>query len=699
MKTAINFGQFAVAADPSGITAPLKAVLDICEKIIELRDQIKANKEQSICLIERVNLLHKTLTELKRTELKRTELKSKPNKINQQLLDNLYLLDNLLNSIREFLNQYCQRNWFSKIIHAGSDSSSFEDYTKQLQDLISQLNLGIDVAMFCNQDLDRVAAQADRQIILKNQKTILELQHIALYYPEQLEKQGSTIKSLLQQGLYSIEGHLGNAVTELKAELARHDKRLLQAIGAIYADVGSLGQELEALRLNEKAEFDVLRLQIASMRQHFDVALQQQTKPLIDPKWIIPLYEIKLELEPFAKGSFGHIYKGEHNHEQVAVKVLPKFENMYLKQFYHEVEIMYELHSEFIVRLYGSSITHQHAIIVMPYYHNGNLYNYLQENYYKLNWAAKHKLMLEVCYGLSYLHKKGIIHRDLKSANVLIDKQGSAKIADFGLAVSLKTKIDGVAEKSQAIDWMPPEYWQSEELTFASDVYSLGVILLEIVTGKPPMTINRNGLTKEENSRRTIDLPASISSNFKNLLIDCLSYETNSRPNIENIITRLNSVVLQVELPVCTSQYLITKGVSESLLVGSIPGSRDGSNDFDQGQRFYQDRKYVEALTYYKMAKEKGFFKAYAAIGCLGLSGKIDSCSMKPKEALYLFKEGAERKDPRAMFNYARMHVGDKEGIPANHHIALQWAERARDAGDSNGQKLYEYLKSSLKLS
>ena len=637
----------------------IQQVIQLCQTIINLYLQVKANREQSNRLIERVRSVQTTLQ----------DLPCKEKKISQQLVNNLSLLDKLLKRIHEFLNQYCQRGWFKRIFNVGSDADSFADYNKQLQDLISQLNLSVNVAIFCDQAKDRHAEQLDHQVIMKNQQAILELQQIAIYQPEQLEKHGSHIELLLQQGLYSIEGQLGKAVTELKTELARHDKRLLQAVGAIHADIGGLAQGLDALRLDEKAEFDALRLQMFSLRKHFYTALRQQPpaveKPLIDPKWIIPLYDIKLEPSPFATGSFGHIYRGEYAHEPIAVKVLPHFEDADAKQFYHEVGIMSRLHSNYIARFYGAYVVDGQAAVVMAYYENGSLYDYLQRKGQQLDWPTKQKLMLDICYGLAYMHQQKVIHRDLKSANVLIDERGLAKITDFGLASALKMSVGTIATRSQALDWMPPEYWWQEKLTTASDVYSLGVILLEIVTGKPPMLINQSGLTREQNSMRSSILPTETAPEFKSLVTDCLNYEASNRPNIESIITRLKAIVLR-------------------------PASPSGEEYYKQGVAHQEQKVFTEALICYENARRKNYFKAHTGVGFLALQGL--GCVQDKEKALFLFKQGAEVGHTRAMINLANMY-GYGDGVIQDYKLAYEWAKRAWDTGDDNGKPLYEKFK------
>jgi|GEM_PF-5027169 hypothetical protein len=643
-----------------GMISDVQQVIQLCQTIINLYQQVKANREQSNRLIERVRSVQTTLQ----------DLSCKEKKISQQLINNLSLLDKLLKRIHEFLNKYCQKtSWFKRIFNVGSDADSFADHNKQLQDLISQLNLSVNVAIFCDQAKDRQAEQLDRQVIMKNQQAILELQQIAIYQPEQLEKHGSHIESLLQQGLYSIEGQLGKAVTELKAELVRHDKRLLQAVGAIHADVGGLAQGLDALRLDEKAEFDALRLQMASLRKHFYTALRQQPqaveKPLIDPKWIIPLYDIKLEPSPFATGSFGHVYRGEYAHEPIAVKVLPHFEDADAKQFYHEVGVMSRLHSNYIARFYGASVTDGQAAVVMAYYENGSLYDYLQQKGQQLDWPNKQKLMLELCYGLAYLHQQNVIHRDLKSANVLIDENGLSKITDFGLASAVKMSVGTIATRSQALDWMPPEYWRQEKLTTASDVYSLGVILLEIVTGRPPMRITQSGLTREQNNMRSSILPTNIAPEFKALVTDCLNYESSNRPNIEIIITRLKAIVLR-------------------------PVSPSAEEYYKQGVAHQEQKVFTEALVCYENARRKNYFKAHTGVGFLALQGL--GCVQDKEKALLLFKQGAESGHTRAMINLANMY-GYGDGVTQDYKLAYEWAKRAWDTGDDNGKPLYEKFK------
>uniref|UniRef100_A0A0E0QQA7 Protein kinase domain-containing protein n=1 Tax=Oryza rufipogon TaxID=4529 RepID=A0A0E0QQA7_ORYRU len=196
------------------------------------------------------------------------------------------------------------------------------------------------------------------------------------------------------------------------------------------------------------------------------------------------------------EGGFGRVYHGclEDNTE-VAVKMLSGTSSSGRNGFLAEVESLTTVHHKNLVSLVGYCSEKAHLALVYEYMSKGNLFDHLRgkagvgEN---LNWATRVRVLLDAAQGLDYLHKgckRPIIHRDVKSSNILLGQSLQAKIADFGLS---KTYLNEAQSHMSAtvvgsMGYIDPEYYQTGWITESSDVYSFGVVLLEVTTGELPI--------------------------------------------------------------------------------------------------------------------------------------------------------------------------------------------------------------------
>jgi len=213
MKQALGVVKGAAQnLDPTGI---LGTAIDLCQAIIELRGQLKANKEQSNLLIEKVVLLKETLGFL-----------AKKKDLSIQLLNHIDSLNKKLNNINKFLERYCNQNkWYKHILHINSDTSSFEEFHKEVSHWVAQLNFSVsadihhelkDILFRIQQtqsDVKIIAKEADLRAIQANQDSVLKLQEISQFYPKELV-QRTINELLLNQGLYSAEEHLHGTFIE-----------------------------------------------------------------------------------------------------------------------------------------------------------------------------------------------------------------------------------------------------------------------------------------------------------------------------------------------------------------------------------------------------------------------------------------------------------------------------------------------------
>ncbi|KAL4193210.1 hypothetical protein AMTRI_Chr06g175760 [Amborella trichopoda] len=201
--------------------------------------------------------------------------------------------------------------------------------------------------------------------------------------------------------------------------------------------------------------------------------------------------------EVIGRGSFGSVYLGKlTDGKQVAVKV--RFDRTQLgsDSFVNEVYLLSQVRHQNLVSLEGFCHESKQQILVYEYVPGGSLADNLYGSNSKkrtLNWVRRLKIAVDAAKGLEYLHNGSnprIIHRDVKSSNILLDLEMNAKVCDFGLskqvaqadATHVTTVVKGTA------GYLDPEYYSTQQLTEKSDVYSFGVVLLELICGREPLS-------------------------------------------------------------------------------------------------------------------------------------------------------------------------------------------------------------------
>ncbi len=160
---------------------------------------------------------------------------------------------------------------------------------------------------------------------------------------------------------------------------------------------------------------------------------QPNPNPQLSLSFTINFQELALEQE-LGRGGFGVVYKATYRHNDVAVKQLLSNDISAdsAQEFETEVQFMAKLHSPNIVHFYGYSLS-PNRCIVMEYMSNGSLYSVLHSNK-PLEWPLRLQIATDAAKGLAFLHHENILHRDIKSLNVLLDNSYKAKLTDFGLS-------------------------------------------------------------------------------------------------------------------------------------------------------------------------------------------------------------------------------------------------------------------------
>ncbi|GAB4846709.1 Cold-responsive protein kinase 1 [Ancistrocladus abbreviatus] len=192
------------------------------------------------------------------------------------------------------------------------------------------------------------------------------------------------------------------------------------------------------------------------------------------------------------QGGFGAVYKGKlKNGKIAAIKVLSAESQQGLQEFLTEIKVISEIQHENLVKLYGCCVEGSHRILVYNHMENNSLaHTLLGDGHHKIqfSWQTRSKICIGIARGLAFLHEvvqPRIVHRDIKASNILLDKDLTPKISDFGFAKLFPSNVTHISTRvAGTIGYLAPEYAIRGQLTRKADIYSFGVLLLEIVSGR-----------------------------------------------------------------------------------------------------------------------------------------------------------------------------------------------------------------------
>ncbi|CAI9780303.1 unnamed protein product [Fraxinus pennsylvanica] len=259
------------------------------------------------------------------------------------------------------------------------------------------------------------------------------------------------------------------------------------------------------------------------------------------------------ESRKIGEGGYGPVYKCYLDHTQVAVKVLRPDAAQGRSQFQQEVEVLSTIRHPNMVLLLGACP--EYGCLVYEYMANGSLDDCLfrrREKTQVLPWQLRFRIAAEIGTSLLFLHQakpEPLVHRDLKPGNILLDSNFVSKISDVGLARLVPPNVaDAVTQyhmtsAAGTFCYIDPEYQQTGMLGIKSDVYSLGVVLLQIITAKPPMGLTHHveraiekGTFADALDPAVPDWPVEEALKFAKVALKCTELRRKDRPDLGNVV-------------------------------------------------------------------------------------------------------------------------------------------------------------------
>eukprot|EP01018_Ginkgo_biloba_P025027 Gb_24466 [translate_table: standard] len=319
------------------------------------------------------------------------------------------------------------------------------------------------------------------------------------------------------------------------------------------------------------------------------------------------------EANEIGSGGYGKVYKGilPGGGEMLAIKRAQQGSMQGGAEFKNEIELLSRVHHKNLVGLIGFCFEQAEQMLVYEYMPNGTLRESLSgRTSIHLDWRRRVRIALDSAKGLSYLHElvnPPIIHRDVKSSNILLDENLNAKVADFGLS---KLVADGgidaggkghvSTQVKGTLGYLDPDYYMTQKLSEKSDVYSFGVVLLEIITAKQPIVhgkyiVREVRTALERDGMRALNelldplLRDSYSltglESFVELALRCVEEAVEDRPSMSEVVKELESIIVK-DCPYNSS----SSAASES---GGMKGHRHPYASVDGTNAFYYSGVYT----------------------------------------------------------------------------------------------------------
>jgi serine/threonine protein kinase/Tfp pilus assembly protein PilF len=402
--------------------------------------------------------------------------------------------------------------------------------------------------------------------------------------------------------------------------------------------------------------------------------LERPVEELIRGSVFAGRYEI---IEELGKGGMGKVYRVEDTKvkEEVALKLIkPEIsaDKKTIERFRNELKIARKIRHKNVCAMFDLGEEKGSHYITMEYVSGEDLKTLIRR--VKVDIKTSIKIAKQVCEGLSEAHRLGVVHRDLKPSNIMIDKEGDVRIMDFGIARTFESK--GITDAGLMIgtpDYMSPEQAEGMDVDQSSDIYSLGIILYEMIAGQLPF----DGDTplsvvmkhKSEKPRDPKFMNPQIPDDLSSLILKCIEKEKKNRyQSAENLL----SDITRIEMAIDSQVKKKTDKISEAAFIGYSEGKNsiavlpfvDLSPEKDQ--EYFCDGLAEELISVLSMISE---LQVVARTSAFSFKGKnVDIREIGRKLNVLTMLEGSVRKSGNRLRITAQL-INTEDGF----HL---WTER-----------------------
>jgi serine/threonine protein kinase len=371
------------------------------------------------------------------------------------------------------------------------------------------------------------------------------------------------------------------------------------------------------------------------------------------------------------RGTFGEVYLSRG-------RAAKKIFTTDVELVRHEIAEFKKIHSTYIIKFYDIEIYENYIIMISDYAENGNLASILKNQDILVSWNMKRILVGEIINGLTFLHSNNIVHRNLKSSNILFNGDREIKLCDFGLA-SIKARS---VTTSSNIRWMAPELFSIKpQYSTQSDIYSLGMVMWEISARKtlPFEDVSDNFVIMKcvQSGEREM-IPDDTPSDYAETIKRCWYQNPDERhiwrDDLDILVEMENLNVREHDDYELALHYLESKDYNKALELFYVCAKRGDADAQYQLARIYHytKRNYIKAYKWYRRLAGQN-----NATGQLGL-GMLYEDWQNPAKAFKWYMKSANQNNSKAQCQVARMYKYG-HGVKTNYHLAFKWYSKAAE--------------------
>ncbi|KAG0256886.1 hypothetical protein DFQ27_005430 [Actinomortierella ambigua] len=402
-------------------------------------------------------------------------------------------------------------------------------------------------------------------------------------------------------------------------------------------------------------------------------------------------------------GTFGVVHQALYGDQPCAAKAFFVSQSeLDRKTIDKEISVLQRLRFRHVIQFYRTHEQNDRIYILMELAEKGSLAQAINKGHLACDdWVTKRRLAHEIARGLAYIHQEGVLHRDLKSANVLLTKHMDVKLADFGLAqirsmASTASSVGGQTSKGAAgtLRWMAPELLSADKPVYStkSDVYALGVVMWEMAADctKPFKDQHHDELIAlHVKDGRREHLPHGTPLDYRKWVERCWAQEPGDRPNAGNVILVHDE---SIEESSDTDGSILELESSGTGLAHAPETNNRGDEGFEQDTKSGNHDGYVgclpqtddDVVTYFCTAAKAGNTDAQLFLGWIYGHGR--GVVKSERDSFWWYRKAANGGNVVAQIRIARMYENGQGVVPSNASKAVTWYRRAADGGSAEAQ-------------